>query len=205
MRVLQHLQVASSLPPSSTSTRSTDTRSCAYFSTSRWPPLRRHRARVLVPRAPVLVSVLQHLQMASSRRLRARPLAPRTPVLVRVLQHLQVASLRRLQARVLVPRTPILTRPLQHLQVASSRRLRARQLVPQTPVLVRVLQHLQVASSRRLSSTSTRPTDTRSRARTSAPPPGGLLRRLRARSLVPRAPVLVRILQHLQVASSRRP
>ena len=48
--------------------------------------LRRVRARVLVPRAAVLVSVLQHLEVAANCRVPARVHAPRAVVLVRPLR-----------------------------------------------------------------------------------------------------------------------
>ena len=76
----------------------------AHFSTSRWVALRRARARLLVPRAAILVRPLQHIKVAAIRRFRARPLVPRAAVLARPLQHLEVAALRRVRARRLIPR-----------------------------------------------------------------------------------------------------
>ena len=160
----------------------------AHFSTSRWPPFARVRARQLVPRAVVLAQPLQRLEVAALRRARARPIVPRAVVRARPLQHLEVAALRRVRARRLVPRAAVLARPLQHLEVAALRRVRARPLVPRAAVLARPLQHLEVAALRQhahvliptqpfsrahqhvsASRTSPRPTGSRSRAPTSAP------------------------------------
>ena len=89
-----------------------------------------------VPRAPVLMRPLQHLQVASLRRLCARPLVPRAPVFMRPLEDLQVASRSRAPARLQVPRATVLTRPLKYLQVPSKCRAQARRLVPVAPVRV---------------------------------------------------------------------
>ena len=159
-----------------TSPRSKDTRARAR--TSNTPNVRagRHSGTSPVPITPVLVRVLQHLQMSIPGGKRARRLVPRTPVLVRVLQTLQVSILGGTLARLLVPRTPVLVRVLQTLQMSILGGKLARPLVPRTPVLVRVLQTLQMSI------------------------PGGK----RARRLVPRTPVLVRVLQTLQDVHSRR-
>ena len=133
------------------------------------------------------------------RRVRARPLVPRPPVLMRPLQHLQVPSKRRVLARVLVPRAPVLTRPLQHLQVPFLRRALARHPVhghpfsrahcsPDAPTA-----GLPGALHTPRTRTCSRPTGTRSREPTAAPP-GALPRRQQARG--PQAPVLTRPLQH---------
>ena len=67
------------------------------------------------------------------------------------------------------------------------------------PLLVRVLQTVQMSIPRRQTRTSARPKDTRARARTSNTPNVHSWRHTRT-SLVPRTPVLVRVLQTLQMS-----
>ena len=130
--------------------------------------IRRHTARRLAPRTPVLARVLQTLQMSIRAAYSHVHSCPTTPVLARVLQTLQMSVLGGIRARLLVPRTPVLVRVLQTLQM-SIRRHSARPLVPRTPVLVRVLQTLQMSIPGG-SWHVPRPKDTRARARTSNTP-----------------------------------
>ena len=148
-------------------------------------------------------------------------LVPRTPVLVRVLQTLQM-SIRRHTARLLVPRTPVLARVLQTLQVsiqAASARPSSQghpfscayfkhSKCPLGGIIARLASQGHPARARTQTSkcpfqaAQARPSskDTRSRARTSNTPnvhSGGIM----ARILVPRTPVLVRVLQTLQMST----
>ena len=102
-----------------------------------------------------------------SRRLRARPFVPRTPVLVRVLQTLQMSILGGILARPLVPITPLLVRVLQTLQMSILGGTLARLLVPSTPVARARTSNSPDFHSWRQTRTSTRPTAPRARARTS--------------------------------------
>ena len=95
--------------------------------------------------APVLVQVLQTLQVVSSSRCCTRPLIPWAPILVQVLQTLQVVTSSRRSTRPLIPWTPVLVQVFQTFQVATSSRFSTRTLIPWATVLVQVLQTLQVA------------------------------------------------------------
>ena len=166
----------------STSPRSTGTRSRAPTAAPQVPLLRRGSARLRVPRAPVLMRPLQHLQVPFRRGL-ARPPVPPAPVPTRPLQHLQVrffaakshassvpGHLRKNKStggtgsrRTATSSSPTGTRSLSPTEAspgALPRRFRVRPHVPRAPVIFRPLE----ASSGRRS------------------PPG------RARPLVPRAP-----------------
>jgi len=104
-RPLQHLEVAA-LAAYAHVALSTGSRSRAPTSAPRGgrPRAPRARARLPVPRAAVLARPLQRLEVAALRRVRARQLVPRAAVLARPLQDLEVAALRRAQARPRVPR-----------------------------------------------------------------------------------------------------
>ena len=150
------------------------------------------RTSFLVPRTPVLVRVLQTLQMSihggippvRTSRLHVRahsqghpfsrayfkqskcPRSRPTPVLVRV----PTSNVHRRQ-RPLVPRTPVLARVLANSPSVHSRRHHAHVAsVPRTPVLARVLQTVQMSIPGGSLCTYTRPKDTRARARTSNTP-----------------------------------
>ena len=170
---------------------------------------------LLVPRAAVLACPLQHLEVAAQRRVRAR-------------QHPRHVSAPTANGRAsqcsraptstprgsLPPRASTSTSPTGsfarahfsvRLGVAALARVRA---VPRRPTGgARPLQHLEVAAQRlaaRDFSTSTRSTGSRSRAPTSAPR-GGRPRAASAHvALGPRAVVLARPLQHLEVAAPNR-
>ena len=182
--------------------------SCAYFKHSKCPS-RRHSSHVSSSQGhPLLVRVLQTLQMSihgGIPRTSTRPKDTRARARTSNTPNVHLAA----SARPLVPRH-LLVRVLQTFQVSQGhpcscayfkhsnvhRRPRTF-LVPITPLLVRVLQTLQM-SIRRLQHVP-RPKDTRARARTSNTPnvhSGGIL----ARPLVPRTPVLVRVLQTLQMS-----
>ena len=145
VRVLQTLQMSILGGRSRTSPRSKDTRARARTSNTPTVHSRRQLARRPVPRTPVLVRVLQTLQMSVPGGIRARRLVPTTPVLVRVLQTIQISTEGGIRARLPVPRTPVLARVLQTFQMSILGGLRARRLVPRTPFLVCVLQRLQIS------------------------------------------------------------
>ena len=127
--------------------------------------------RPLTPWTPVLVQVLQTLQMATFSRCftcsypmgtRSRASISYTPggrhrPLLHTHSHpmdtrsgtstsnTQVAAIGRCFTRPLIPWTPVLVQVLQTLQVAAIGRC-CTPLIPWTPVLVQVLQTLQVAT-----------------------------------------------------------
>ena len=196
VRVLQTLQMSMSGGIAHVSSSQGHPCSCAYFKHSKCP-FRRHMARLFVPRTPVLVRVLQTLQLSIRSGLPAHVLHafPRTPVLARVLQTLQM-SIPGGMLHVHCPRTPVLVRVLQTLQlsiIGGNEHVPSSQghpcsrayfkhsncpfmaasctsLVPRTPVLVRVLQTLQMSILGGTLARLTRSKDTRARARTSNTP-----------------------------------
>ena len=133
-------------------------------------------ARLRVPRAALLVRVLEALEVTALSRVRARALVPPAAVLVRVLEALEVAAHSRERTRPPVPRAAVLLDPLEDVEVAAPSRVLARALVPRAVVLVRPLEALEVAA----------------------------LSRPLARPLVPLAAVLVRVLEALEVAGPSR-
>ena len=136
MRVLQTLQMSTIGGTLRTSTRPKDTRARARTSNTPNVHAWRHTARPLVPRTPVLVRVLQTLQVSTIGGTRARPLVPRTPALVRVLQTLQASTIGGKLARVRVPLVPALARQPHEFQVSQKRRAR-RHARPRLPPATR--------------------------------------------------------------------
>jgi hypothetical protein len=173
----------------------------AHFSTSRWPPFAayahvprptgsRSRAPTSAPRGGRPPPRARTSTRPTGSRSRAPTSAPRG------------GRPRRARARPLVPRAAVLARPLQHLEVAA------------LAAFAHVHSSHGQSFSRAHFSTSRwppsprrahvpRPTGSRSRAPTSAPRGGRPPPRTRT-SLVPRAAVLARPLQHLEVAALRR-
>ena len=196
MRVLQTLQMSIPGGTSCTSPRPKDTRSRARTSNTPTVHSRRHSRTSPRPKDTRSRARTSNTPNVHSRRHRCTSLVPRTPVLVRVLQTLQLSILGGIRARPLVPRTPVLVRVLQTSPNVHSGGMLARPLVPRTPVLVRVLQTLQLSTpggTLHVSSSQghpfscayfkhskcpfsaayahvVRPKDTRSRARTSNTP-----------------------------------
>ena len=145
-------------------------------------------------------------------------------MLARVLQTLQLSILAACSHVHLVPRTPVLARVLQTLQMSIHGGILHVHSFQGHPCSCAYFKHSK-CPFRRHSCTSTRPKDTRARARTSNTPnvhSGGILhvprpkdtrarartsntpnvhsRRHPARLLVPRTPVLARVLQTLQMS-----
>ena len=114
VRVLQTLQMSISGGIAHVH-RPKDTRARARTSNTPTVHSWRHSARPLVPRTPVLVRVLQTLQMSILGGILARLLVPITPLLVRVLQTLQISILGGKRARPLVPRRLVLVRELSNI------------------------------------------------------------------------------------------
>ena len=102
-----------------------------------------------IPRAPVLVRVLEHIEVASLGCLRARVRIPRASVLVGVPEDVQMASLRRAVARLGIPRARVLVRVPEYVEVAAPGCQLAGVPVPRASLLVEVLEHVQVAEIRR--------------------------------------------------------
>ena len=97
-------------------------------------------ARVLVPRAPVLVQVLENGQVPLCGCVTARARGPRAPVLVQVLENGQVPLFGCVRARVRVPRAPVLVQVLESGQVSICGCVTARDVTPSKVVLSRPLQ-----------------------------------------------------------------
>ena len=109
--------------------------------------LSRVSARVRVPRAALLVRVLEALQVTTPSRVRARAHVPRATLLAQPLENLEVAATSRVCARVHVnlPRRAAVT-PLEDLEVAPPSSLSARHRVPRTALLVQPLDEPEVAT-----------------------------------------------------------
>jgi hypothetical protein len=98
------------------------------------------QARAVVPRAPVLVQVLENGQVSIIGCGRARGPVPRAPVLVQVLENGQVPICGCDRACVRVPRAPVLVQVLESGQVSINSYGRARVCTPIKVVLSRPLQ-----------------------------------------------------------------
>ena len=109
--------------------------------------VRRRSWHVFVPRAPVLVQVLESGQVPLFGCVPARVRVPRAPVLVQVLESGQVPICGCVRARVRVPRAPVLVQVLENGQVPMFGCGMARVRVPRAPVLVQVLESGQVSIS----------------------------------------------------------
>ena len=172
----------------------------AHFSTSRWPPSAAH-TRVLVPRAVVLARPLQHLEVAAQRRLLARVLVPRAAVLARPLQFSSwppCAAAQHVSSFHGQPFSRAHCSTSRWPRHAASLHVRSSHGQPRA----RPLERLEVAALRRAAHVSSFHGQPFPRAHfsTSRWPPSAASR---ARLLVPRAVVLARPFQHLEVAALR--